>query len=98
MRLTSDFKILITVIAVTIALIIGAAFLLTKPAPALSRSDLMPPTAHTKGNPQASVYLVEFSDFQCPACTAVKPLIDEIINTYGDKIVFVYRHSCRNLN
>jgi len=92
MRLTSDSKILITVIAVTIVLIVGAAFLLTKPAPALSRNDLMPPTAHTKGNPQANAYLVEFSDFQCPACAAIKPIVDELIKAHNEKLTFAYRH------
>ncbi|MDP2586950.1 MAG: thioredoxin domain-containing protein [Candidatus Komeilibacteria bacterium] len=47
---------------------------------------------HFKGNPESSVVLVEWSDFQCPACGAVFPLVKEILATYGDKIKFQYRH------
>lgn len=47
---------------------------------------------HFKGNPESSVVLVEWSDFQCPACGAAFPLVKEILSTYGDKIKFQYRH------
>lgn len=83
---------LAAVIAVTVCIIALAAAVISKPASTLSRSDLIPANAHTKGNAQSSVYLVEFSDFQCPACAAVKPLVDDIVKTYGDKLLFVYRY------
>jgi len=42
-------------------------------------------------NPQ--VTLVEYSDFECPACAYYEPLITEILNDYGDKgLIFTYRH------
>ena len=92
MKFTSEMKILFAVIAVTVLIIALAAAVISKPAPAITRSDLVPTGAHTKGNVQSSVYLVEFSDFQCPACAAVKPIVDDIIKTYGDKLLFAYRH------
>ena len=48
--------------------------------------------AHTKGPDDAKVTLVEFADFQCPACAAAFPVIEEIANEYKDKLKFVYRH------
>ncbi len=47
---------------------------------------------HIKGNPEATVTLIEYSDFQCPACAAFQPVVKEIINTYGDKLRFEYQH------
>ena len=47
---------------------------------------------HVKGNPEATVTLVEYSDFQCPACAAFQPVVKEIINTYGDRLRFEYQH------
>ncbi len=47
---------------------------------------------HIKGNPDASVVLVEYSDFQCPACAQFYPYIQELMNDYGDDIRFEYRH------
>ncbi len=47
---------------------------------------------HLQGNPESSVVLVEFSDFQCPACGLAFPLVKDILAKYGDKIKFQYRH------
>jgi protein-disulfide isomerase len=47
---------------------------------------------YIKGNPEATVTLVEYSDFQCPACAAFQPVVKDILSTYGDKIRFEYRH------
>lgn len=47
---------------------------------------------HTKGASESAVTIVEFSDFQCPACKAVEPLVAELMTTYGDRVELVYRH------
>lgn len=45
-----------------------------------------------KGEKSAKVEIVEFSDFQCPACGAEEPEVAKVREFYGDKIVFYYRH------
>jgi len=45
-----------------------------------------------KWNPDASVTLVEYSDFQCPACASYFPLINAVGEEYSDRVRFVYRH------
>jgi protein-disulfide isomerase len=45
-----------------------------------------------KGNPSAKVTLVEYSDFQCPACKAREMQSKEILGEFGSHIKFVYRH------
>lgn len=45
-----------------------------------------------KGNLDSEVVLVEYSDFQCPACKARLPLIEDIFDEFQDDIKFVYRH------
>lgn len=45
-----------------------------------------------KGNADAKVTLVEFSDFECPFCAKFYATADQIIKNYGDKIKFTYRH------
>lgn len=44
-----------------------------------------------KGSPDAPVTLVLFSDFECPFCGQVKPVLDEVEKTYGDKVRIVFR-------
>ncbi len=47
---------------------------------------------HVKGNPDASVILTEYSDFQCPACAAFHPVVVELLEQYGDQVRFEYKH------
>jgi protein-disulfide isomerase len=42
------------------------------------------------GGKDATVTIVEFSDFQCPYCRAAEPALKSVRTKYGDKIKFVY--------
>src|SRR5947207_11407478 len=44
-----------------------------------------------RGNPDAPVTNIEFSDFQCPYCRAAEPTIKEVLDKYKDKVRFSYR-------
>lgn len=46
----------------------------------------------TKGNKEAKVVLVEYSDFQCPACAYYYPLLKKLSQDFGNKVSFSYRH------
>jgi protein-disulfide isomerase len=50
-------------------------------------------TAHLRGNKQAKVMLLEFSDYQCPFCARVQPTISSLRNRYEKEVVFGYRHA-----
>jgi protein-disulfide isomerase len=45
-----------------------------------------------KGNKDSKVIVVEYSDFQCPACAAYFPMVEQVMDEYKDKVAFVYRH------
>jgi len=45
-----------------------------------------------KWNASSQVVLLEYSDFQCPACKSYFPLINAVGEEYGDRVAFVYRH------
>ncbi len=49
-------------------------------------------TDQIKGNREAKTVLVEYSDFQCPACAAYAPLTKQLLEEFNDKIAFAYRH------
>ena len=44
-----------------------------------------------KGNPSASVTIVEFTDFECPSCARQHPVLDRIVSEYGDRLRLVVR-------
>ena len=44
------------------------------------------------GNPTSEVVLIEYGDFQCPACAAANPGINAIMKQYGETVAFVFRN------
>jgi protein-disulfide isomerase len=50
------------------------------------------PSAHVKGNAESGITLVEYSDFQCPACAAAEPQIEALVSEFGDYFQLEYRH------
>lgn len=47
---------------------------------------------HIRGNKNAKVLLVEYSDFECPYCGKFHPTITAVNDEYGDDVAVVYRH------
>lgn len=43
-------------------------------------------------NKGAAVTVVEFGDYQCPACKSAQPTINQIKSEFGPRINFVFRH------
>lgn len=50
------------------------------------------PEDHIKGAQNAKVTIVEFSDFQCPACKSYFPIIEEVLKAYPNDVRLVYKH------
>jgi protein-disulfide isomerase len=48
--------------------------------------------APVRGDPEAKIAVVEFSDFQCPYCGRAVTLLDQISKTYGDQVRIVFKH------
>lgn len=47
---------------------------------------------HFKGQKDASVELVEYVDFQCPACRSYFPFAQQLSEDFGDQLKIVFRH------
>lgn len=46
----------------------------------------------TQGNSSSTVTLIEYLDFQCPACGSYHPIVKQLRKEYGDKVLFATRH------
>jgi len=47
---------------------------------------------HIRGSAGADIVLVEYSDFECPFCQAFHPTMKQVLDEYGDRVAWVYRH------
>ncbi|MBI5230034.1 MAG: thioredoxin domain-containing protein [Candidatus Magasanikbacteria bacterium] len=47
---------------------------------------------HINGNKNAKVFLIEYSDFECPFCKRFHPTAQQIVDAYQGRVAWVYRH------
>lgn len=47
---------------------------------------------HLRGNPDAPIKIVEFSDLECPFCKRFHFTMQQVIDNYEDQVAWVYRH------
>lgn len=96
--MTNETKILIGVLAATVVIIIGGAFIAgrgggsTTSTQTVDTSRLVRSDDPVLGSTDAKVTIVEFGDFQCPACGALHPVLKQVKEANKDAAVrFVFR-------
>jgi len=95
--MTSEAKFIIGIGVVTLLLIFGGVFFLTKSKPPQTDNNakfdqalLIQNARHTKGSKDSKVQIVEFGDLQCPACKAAQPIVKSVLEKNQDKVYFVF--------
>jgi len=96
----TEVKVLLGIGLITIVILIGAVFLLPKGSSTLTGNTIQPEDekllvkndSNKTGAVSASIKIVEFGDYQCPACGAVHPTLKRLTIDYKDKIMFVFRN------
>lgn len=91
-----NIPLLIVTLLGTIALVVGIAVIFsqgtTSEIKELDSVEVMGDNRPARGTEDPKVTIVEFSDFQCPACLAAKPLIDQVVTQNPNDVKMVYRH------
>lgn len=49
-------------------------------------------TDYVQGNQNAKATLIEYADFQCPACQSFVPVLQQLLKDESDKLRIVYRY------
>ena len=57
------------------------------PLKAAIRSD-----ENIRGNPNAPITLIEYSDFECPFCSRALTVVEALMKKYGNNLRFIYKH------
>ncbi len=97
--MNKESTILIGITIATILALVGGSFFFSKKdsAPVVADSKvydatvLMGEHSYSYGSDNPKVTIVEFGDYQCPACGASYPITKELVNEYHDQIKFVFR-------
>tara|TARA_Y100000310_G_scaffold345191_1_gene462528 strand:+ start:4956 stop:5678 length:723 start_codon:yes stop_codon:yes gene_type:complete len=61
-------------------------------APQVSIREVSASEDHIRGNKNAEVMIVEFSDFECPFCQRFHGTMQQVLDEYGDDVAWIYRH------
>lgn len=94
--MSTETKFLGIILIVTLLLIAGSIFFFSKDkaSPEIIGTAVLP-VDYSKGNKigsdSAKIKLVEFSDYQCPACAAAQPFIKKIMADYPSEVQLTYR-------
>ncbi len=100
--MTQEAKVLVGIGIFTVIVLAIATFFFVKSSPQTDISGnapansqyLMRPTSHQTASQSANikVTVVEFGDYQCPACEAAYPITKQMLAQYSGRINFVFRN------
>lgn len=92
MKMTGETKFFVGVIVATVAILVGAIFFFSNPPKEVPLETLVSQDAWATGSATPKVTLVEFADFECPACGAAFPFVKQVIEGNQDSLRYVFRH------
>ncbi|MEK7498017.1 MAG: thioredoxin domain-containing protein [Patescibacteria group bacterium] len=100
--MVGNLKVLIVGVLVALAIIAGGIFFFSKQSSdnkAKVNQDLLARSDSQKVKaPSEKVVLVEFGDFQCPACGAYHSVVQKLLTDNKDNLTFVYRNFPLNIH
>ncbi len=92
--MNSETKLFLGIILATVVIIGGSVFAFSRPtnAPKVDPKLLIANDSYAAGPSSASVTMVEFGDFQCPACGAYHTVVKKLQEANKDTLRLVFRH------
>ncbi len=96
--MSNETKIIGLIAGLTILIFVGIIAFSSRTTPAstepikVDQAELIRSDSLSIGPANAQVTVVEFTDFQCPACQAAYPILKQVIEAHPQAIRFVHRH------
>jgi protein-disulfide isomerase len=95
--MTQELKVIVGIAVASVLLLLVGIFFFNTSEQNVQQAladpaTLVKPFNHTITSGTAKVTVVEFADFQCPACRAAHPGLKQIISDYKTSVTYVYRH------
>ena len=89
-------KVFWIILAVVITALIGLFVIFNRSDSAQNQATANPSEVtsqdYVRGKPEAKVTLIEYGDFQCPACGNAYPLLKQLEEEYPEQLKVVFRH------
>lgn len=96
--MSQEVKVITAVSILTVAILVGGIFLTSSQGQVTEQSQktdittLIRANSHKTTDEKKKVTLVEFGDFQCPACGAFYPIVKQLMDSHKDSMALVFRH------
>jgi protein-disulfide isomerase len=92
-RSSARFALITTAVVLVALAAIVIALIATRPQAAPDPTEpLLTSDTHLLGEQGGAIELVEFGDFECPACAAFEPYLHELRAEYAEEVTFAFRH------
>src|SRR4051794_10720501 len=82
----------LAVIAIIVVLLGGVLLLTRDDKAAAPTKNSTGATSHIKGDGSSGVTLVEYGDYECPACSSFEPTVEQVYEKYSKEIKFQFRN------
>lgn len=96
--MSNERKFLIWIGVVTLLIVAAGAFFFSRgqngetSSSGVSFAEILKDSIHTKGEATTEARIVEFGDYQCPACGQAQPILKKFLEEKGDKVYFVFKN------
>lgn len=96
--MSGDTKIIGGIVLVSLAIVVGAVVFFgrtpgtTQNGGGADQSVLVRDNSYRQATDSAKALLVEFADYQCPACATYQPIVKSVLSDMRADITFVARH------
>lgn len=82
----------LAILGVSVLVLVGIFVFSSNKSGAPSTETNASPSNHSIGKLDSRVEVIEYADFQCPACAQFHPLVKQVEDKYKDTVKFTYRH------
>lgn len=92
MKLKAESLFFVGILVVVVLAVAGLFLLSNRPEEKVDTNNFIRDNNYFVGPKDAKVTLVEFGDYQCPACKAAEGTVQKLKSDYLGKVKFVFKH------